>query len=223
MRILIVEDHEKLAQALKKGLEQNGYAVDYILDGEAAERRIKMRHGDYDLLLLDLLLPGKSGFEICQSVRESGITLPILVLTARDLVNDKVTVLDSGADDYLVKPFSFEELVARIRALLRRPTEVLGKEVQIKDLVINPATREVRRGDKPVMLTLKEFELLHYLMRHPNEALTREDLYVHLWDFASNAMSNIIDVHMKNLRRKIDEESNEKLLETVWGVGYKIR
>lgn len=223
MRILIIEDEEKLAQSLQKGLTQNGYASDYILDGESGERRIKIHEKDYDIIVLDLMLPKKNGFEVCKSVRSSGITIPILILTARDAIDDKILALDSGADDYLVKPFSFDELLARIRALLRRPSEKVASVLAVEDLILNPNTREVTRGDKKIDLTLKEFELLHYLMRSPGKVFEREDIFVHLWDFSNNALSNIIDAHIKNLRKKIDNDSPKKLLETVHGVGYRIR
>ncbi len=223
MRILIIEDEEKLAQALKKGLEKEGYAVDYILEGEAGQRRIEISHGDYDLVVLDLMLPKKDGFEICRAIREQNITIPILVLTARDATDDKVSALDSGADDYLVKPFSFEELNARVRALLRRPDQTLPVELQIKDLTLNTATRKSHRKGKEIPLTLKEFGLLEYLMRHPNQVLTREQILDHLWDFAFDSFSNVIDVHMKNLRKKIDSHHHDKLLETIRGVGYRIK
>jgi len=225
MRILVIEDEEKLAQSLKKGLERSGYAVDYLLDGEAGERRLEVSHGDYDLIILDLMLPRKNGFEVCQSVRARGITTPILILTARDMMNDKVNALDAGGDDYLVKPFSFDELLARIRALLRRPVAGLTAELCVADITLKPASREVTRGGKKVALTLKEFELLHYLMRHPGEVLNREDIYTHLWDFADNSLSNTIDVHVKNLRKKLGDHDHhdKKLVETVRGVGYRLR
>jgi DNA-binding response OmpR family regulator len=222
MRILIVEDEEKLAQALKKGLEKEGYAVDYILDGEAGQRRIEINHKDYDLIVLDLMLPKVNGFEIATNVRKHGILTPILILTARDAIEDKVTALDSGADDYLVKPFSFEELAARVRALLRRPEQLLPTELRLKDLTLNVTTRKVYRQEKEIPLTLKEFGLLEYLMRHPNQVLTREQILDHLWDFAFDSFSNIVDVHMKNLRKKVDQEYHDKMLETIRGVGYKI-
>ncbi|PIR86632.1 MAG: DNA-binding response regulator [Candidatus Harrisonbacteria bacterium CG10_big_fil_rev_8_21_14_0_10_49_15] len=222
MRILIVEDEEKLAQSIKKGLEAKGHAVDYVLDGQEGEQRAEMFADNYDLLILDLMLPKKNGFEVCKSLRDKGLTFPILILTARDTIEDKVLVLDNGADDYLVKPFSFEELSARMRALMRRPTDALPTELQIKDLRLNPSTREVYRGEKKIDLTLKEFEMLNFLMRHPGQVKEREEIFTHLWDFASNALSNVIDVHMKNLRKKIDDGYDEKLLETVRGVGYKI-
>lgn len=226
MRILIIEDEEKLAKSLARGLTQSGYAADYLMDGEAGQRRIELYHDDYDLVILDLMLPGKDGFEVCRGVRAQGITIPILVLTARDATDDKVRALDSGGDDYLVKPFSFSELLARVRALLRRPSNSLGGELQVGELVLRPAEREVEYGGKKIELTLKEFELLQYLMRHAGKVLNREDIYVHLWDFAANSLSNTIDVHVKNLRKKLgdtDEEGHEKIVETIRGVGYRLK
>ena len=223
MRVLIIEDEEKLAKSLQKGLEKIGYAADCLFDGDAGARRIEMNHSDYDVLVLDLMLPKKNGFEVCREARARNITTPILILTARDAIDDKVLALDSGADDYLVKPFSFEELLARLRALLRRPKDGIPSSLTVGNLVLDPAKRGVQRGESKIELTLKEFELLHYLMRNPGRVLTREDIFAHLWDFADNAMSNVIDVHIKNLRRKIDDAYGEKLLETVRGVGYRIR
>ena len=223
MRILIIEDEEKLAQSLKKGLEKEGYAVDYVLDGEAGERRLEMSYKDYDMVILDLMLPKKDGFEILRTIRKEEITTPILVLTARDATDDKVMALNEGADDYLVKPFSFEELSARVRALLRRPEQSLPAELKLKDLTLNISSRKAFRKGKEIVLTLKEFGLLEYLMRHPNQVLTREQILDHLWDFAFDSFSNVVDVHIKNLRKKIDSDHNEKLLETIRGVGYKIK
>jgi DNA-binding response OmpR family regulator len=224
MRILIVEDEQKLAESLKKGLERSGYAADFVLDGEAGERRIELYQKDYDLVILDLMLPKKNGFEVCRAVREREITLPILILTARDMTEDKILALDSGADDYLVKPFSFEELLARIRALLRRPApSVQTNEITIGTITIKLAEREAFQEGKKVDLTLKEFELLHYLMRNAGIAISREDLYLHLWDFADNAMSNIIDAHVKNLRRKLGAAEAATTIETIRGVGYRIK
>lgn len=223
MRILIIEDEEKLAISLKKGLEKEGYAVDYVLDGETGQRRIALNHQDYDLVILDLMMPKKDGFEVCRNVRKQNITIPILVLTARDATEDKVQALNDGADDYLVKPFSFEELTARIRALLRRPEQALTEELTVRDLVLNTSSRKVHRRGDEIFLTLKEFSLLEYLMRHPNQVVTRENMIDHLWDFAFDSFSNVVDVHIKNLRRKIDGNYDEKLLETIRGVGYKIK
>ncbi len=223
MRILIVEDEEKLALSLKKGLEKEGFAVDYIMDGDAGERRIIISHKDYDLIILDLMLPGKDGFQICRAVREQQINVPILVLTARDATDDKVAALDAGADDYLVKPFSFEELMARTRALLRRPEQTLPNELVVHDLKLDTTTRKVTRKGKEINLTLKEFNLLEYLMRNADQVLTREQILDHLWDFAFDSFSNVVDVHVKNLRKKIDCTYHEKLLETIRGVGYRIK
>lgn len=224
MRVLIIEDEEKLAKALKLGLEKEGFAVDYLLEGISGQQRIETYRNDYDVVILDLMLPGKNGFQVCAEARERGVTLPILILTARDAIEDKVLALDSGADDYLVKPFAFDELLARTRALLRRPKETLSNPLQIENLILDPSRREVYRNGNKIDLTLKEFELLHYLMRNPGKVFNREDIFSHLWDFADNSLSNVIDVHIKNLRRKIDDENNnEKLLETIRGVGYRIR
>ncbi len=223
MKVLIVEDEEKLAIGLKSGLEHEGFTADYLTDGEKAETRIRTCRGDYDVIILDLMLPIKNGFEVCEDVRRAGVTLPILILTARDTIEDKVLALNSGADDYLVKPFSFDELVARLHALLRRPRETLPGELRAYDLTLNPVTREVYRGDERIDLTLKEFELLQYLMRHPNHVMGREDIFAHIWDFADTSLSNVIDVHIKNLRRKLDEKHDRKLLETVRGIGYTLK
>ncbi|HUC01847.1 MAG TPA: response regulator transcription factor [Candidatus Paceibacterota bacterium] len=223
MRILIVEDDEAIARSLKLLLSRSGHAVDCLADGAAGERRIMTRHGDYDFLILDLMLPGKGGVEICRSLRMAGVAIPILILTGLNDTKDKVSALDGGADDYLVKPFSAEELMARIRALQRRPAEAFVERIRVGDLILDPATREVRRGDRNVALTLKEFELLHYLMRHPGKVMDREEIFAHLWDFSENSLSNVIDAHMKNLRKKIDDGAEEKLFETVRGVGYRIK
>ncbi len=223
MRILIVEDQEKLAKSIQKGLEQEGYAADYVLDGEAAERRIEIGHKDYDLIILDLMLPKKDGFEVCNTIRAHGIMTPIIVLTARGAIDDKITALNGGADDYLVKPFLFKELLARINAILRRPESYVPSELRVKDLVLNTATREVYKGGKKIQLTLQEFSVLEYLMRNMNRVVKREAGVEHVWYFNYDGFSNVVDVHIKNLRNKIDNDGNEKLLETVRGVGYCIK
>lgn len=222
MKILLVEDEQKLASALAKGLGLEGYTVDTIPDGKKALTRISLHRSDYDLIILDLMLPSMDGLEICKQVRELDITTPILVLTARNETDTKVQLLLSGADDYLVKPFSFAELVARVRALLRRPNESLPQSLKVGDIELNPVERRVMREGKEIPLTLKEFGLLEYFMRHPNQVVNREDLLNHLWDFNYVGFSNVVDVHVKNLRRKLDSSGGTSSLETVRGIGYRL-
>lgn len=223
MKILIVEDDEKLAKALKEGLEKEGFAADFVLDGEAGQRRIELYHSDYDLVVLDLMLPKKEGLEVLKNIRGQDIGIPVLVLTAKDTIKDIVSGLNRGADDYLVKPFSPHEFFARIRALLRRPKQSLPVEITVGDLSLNTATKKVFRDGKEIPLTLKEFSLLEYLMRHSNQVIPREQILFNLWGFDFESFSNIVDVHIKNLRKKIDYGSQEKLLETVHGMGYRIK
>lgn len=221
MKILLVEDEQKLATALVRGLGLEGYTVDHIADGKKALTRISLHRSDYDLVILDLMLPSMDGYEICKQMREMNITVPILILTARNETDTKVQLLQSGADDYLVKPFSFAELTARCRALLRRPNEKLPETLRIADIELNPGERRVKRSGRDVPLTLKEFGLLEYFMRHPNQVVNREDLLNHLWDFNYVGFSNVVDVHVKNLRRKLDA-NGESILETVRGIGYRL-
>ncbi len=223
MRLLVVEDAEKLARALKRGLEKEGYAVDTLGDGRLAQTRLRSRHDEYDLVVLDVMLPGLDGFAICRDLRERGVTVPVLMLTARDSTDDKVRGLDSGADDYLVKPFAFEELLARVRTLLRRPRQALPVVLEAGDLVLDPGARVARRGARELDLTTKEFALLELLMRHRGEVLSRERILDHVWDDEYDASSNVVDVHLKNLRRKIDPPGQRSLLKTVRGVGYCLR
>jgi DNA-binding response OmpR family regulator len=223
MRLLIVEDNEKLAGSLKRGLEQEGYAVDAALDGEAGWKKLLAGLEDYDLVILDLTLPKIDGLDLCRDIRKEGITLPVIMLTARDTVEDKIIGLDSGADDYLIKPFSLEELLARIRSCLRRPREVLPKELHVRGLVLDAAAARVFRDGTEIRLTLKELRLLEYFMRHPNQVLLREQIIGHLWDFDFDSVSNVLDAHMKNLRKKIDGDYEEKLFETVRGMGYRLK
>lgn len=222
MRILLVEDEEKLARSIQKGLEMEGYAVDYLTEGEKAQRRIELYEKEHDLVILDLMLPDKNGFDIARDTRAQDIFTPILVLTARDATEDKVAALDAGADDYLVKPFSFEELSARIRALLRRPEETQPVELQVRDLTLDTSKQKVTAGGEPVKLTMKEFTLLEFFMRHPGEVLSREDILDHLWGFDFEGFSNVIDVHIKNLRKKLENGEGD-YLETVQGVGYRLK
>jgi len=220
---MVVEDAVKLALALKRGLEGEGYAVDAVHDGLTARRRILARAGQYDLLILDVMLPGMDGLTLCRDLRAKGVTAPVLMLTARDTTGDKVAGLDSGADDYLVKPFAFAELLARIRTLLRRPPQTLSTELRVGDLALDPAARTVRRGDQPIELTTKEFALLELFMRSPGEVLSRDTILDHAWDEDADAFSNIVDVYLRRLRKKIDRAGEQSLFQTVRGVGYGIR
>ena len=221
MRVLIVEDQENLAKLVKSGLESEGFAADYVLDGEAGLSRIKIHHKDYDIIIMDIMMPKKNGLEVCKEVRAEKITTPILLLTAKDTEEDIIGGLNAGADDYLVKPFSFEVLLARIHAILRRPKSVLPSELKIKDITLNPVSKIVTRSGKEVKLTLKEFGLLEHFMRHPNQVMNREQIISSLWDFAFDSFSNVVDVHITNLRKKIGD-SNNKIIETVHGLGYRM-
>ena len=223
MRIILVEDEIKLARLLSHGLIQKGYAVDVVNDGVKALNRILLNHIDYDLIILDLSLPGMDGTSITKTVREKNITVPILILTARDEVKSKIDLLLSGADDYIVKPFSFDELVARIQTLLRRPTEMIPVILKVQDIELNAAEHKVYKSSNLIPLTLKEFVLLEYFMRNPNKVINREELLSHLWDFNYTSFSNVVDVHIKNLRKKLDNVGEKNLLETIRGKGYRLK
>lgn len=223
MKVLVVEDEPKLLDVLQRGLTAKGYTADTIADGKEALDRIVLYKDDYDVVVLDLLLPGMDGHTICRLAREKGVKTPILILTALDEVKSKVDLLNSGADDYLHKPFSFDELDARLNALLRRPQETIPTVLEVDDIELNTAERTVTRDGKPVSLTLKEFALLEYFMRHPNQVINREELLNHLWDFNyTSFFSNSLDVHVKNLRKKIDHGRDTSIIETVRGIGYKL-
>jgi DNA-binding response OmpR family regulator len=222
MRILTIEDNQKLADSLTRGFRQEGYAADYLTNGEDGEKRMVMSHGDYDVLVLDINLPRKNGIEICRSLREKGIMTPIIMLTSRDTTEDKIIGLDSGADDYLVKPFSFEELLSRVRALSRRPRTTLSPDLEVGDLILKPTTQEVFQGTKKVDLTLKEFRILEFFMTKPNEVVNRQQIIDHLWDFQFNPLSRVMDVHINNLRNKL-KSNHGTTLETVRGIGYRLR
>lgn len=221
MRILIVEDEPKLAEPLKKGLEMKGFTVDYLEDAEKARTRIKLYRDEYDLVLLDLMMPGVDGATICREAREEGVTTPIIMLTARDEVDMKVKLLNMGADDYIVKPYSIEEVAARINAILRRPETTLPTVLTVRDITLDPAKHVVMKDGKEVALTLKEFSLLEFFMRNPGEALKREAVLDHVWSFDFPAFSNVLDVHMKNLRKKLDDY-DDPLFETIRGIGYRL-
>lgn len=224
MKILVVEDEKKISDALSHGLSVLGYTIDVINDGDSALERITLYHEDYDIVLLDLKLPNKDGFTICQEVRKKDITIPIIILTSVDTVESKVQLLRSGADDYLPKPFSFEELDARIQAILRRPTKSLPPLISVQDIELNPSERTAFRNGEELNLTLKEFSLLEYFMRNPDRVIQREELLSSLWDFNyTSFFSNALEVHIKNLRRKIDGNTTPSRIETVRGIGYRLR
>jgi DNA-binding response OmpR family regulator len=228
MHLLIVEDEEKLAKALKKGLEIKGFAVDWLADSQKALTRILMYRKEYDLILLDLMLPGIDGAAITEKVRQENVTTPIIILTARNETEHKVDLLNKGADDYIVKPFSFEELLARINSVLRRPTTTKPIILRVGEVEMDTSTRTVTVSGKEIPLTLKEFSLLECFMREPNKVLSREYLFDHVWYFNSLSWSNVLDVHMKNLRKKLAYGTNsigkndQPLFETVRGVGYSL-
>jgi len=221
MTILLVEDEYKLARAVKKGLEIERYVVDVAYDGEEGLR--KGLKNDYDVILLDLMLPKKDGMDVCQQLRKKKIQVPIIVLTARDKIADRIRGLDIGADDYLTKPFDFDELLARIRSVLRRKKTTEPVRLKVDNLVLDPATHEVKRAGKVIPLSHKEYSLLDYLMRHPNKVLTRKQLFEHIWPLGAEAKGNSVDVYIRYLRRKVDEEYDKKLIYTVHGTGYKIK
>jgi DNA-binding response OmpR family regulator len=220
MHILLVEDNRRLSESLRKTLEEDGYAVDPAYDGLDGEEMGLV--AGYDIIILDIMLPGKNGLEVCRELRNRRVSTPILMLTARDALDDRVQGLDSGADDYLVKPFEVDELRARIRALLRRESTSKTGSLQVADLVLDPAAHTVQRAGQLIELTAKEFSLLEYLMRHPNHLVTREMAEGHLWSYDHVVASNVVDVYIRRLRSKIDEPSPVKLLETVRGAGYRL-
>lgn len=221
MRILVVDDDRRLCSVVRRGLTEEAYAVDVAYDGEEGEYLAEVN--PYDLVILDIMMPKKDGIEVCEELRAKRINTPILMLTARDAVEDRVRGLDAGADDYMVKPFSFNELLARVRALLRREAMTKSPEIKLGDLVLNTLTREVRRGNRTVELTTKEYVILEYFMRHPNVVVTRTMLEEHAWDYDFDSMSNLVDVYIRRLRRKLDDDEKESLLQTVRGAGYRLR
>ncbi len=221
MRILVIEDEKKVARFIKRGLEESGYLVDVATDGE--EGLYLAEIDDYDLIVLDLILPRKSGLEVCNELRDQGLKVPILILSARDSVEDKVTGLDTGADDYLTKPFAFSELLARVRALLRRGETMVPVKLQVDDLIMDTVTHTVTRSNKEIKLTSKEYALLEYFMMNPGKVLTRTMLSEHVWDYTFDTFSNVIDVYINYLRNKVDRDFDKKLIHTVRGVGYVMR
>jgi two-component system, OmpR family, response regulator len=221
MRVLVVEDETKMAGLLERGLRQEGYSVDVAPTGE--EGVWFGTENDYDAIILDVGLPDVDGFAVCRRLREVGRWAPVLMLTARDAVTDRVAGLDVGADDYVTKPFSFAELLARIRALIRRGASERPALLKVGDLVLDPATRRVRQAETDIVLTSKEFALLEYFMRHPGEVLSRTRIIEHVWDFAFDSTSNVVDVYVRHLRDKIDRPFGSRFIETVRGAGYRFR
>jgi DNA-binding response OmpR family regulator len=222
MRILVVEDEHLIANSIKKGLEQEKYAVDVAYDGNNGFDMAASE--DYDAIILDLMLPGMDGITICRELRAKQIHIPILILTAKGQIQDKITGLDSGADDYLTKPFAFEELLARIRALIRRPKETQNMLLAVGDLKLDTKSFEVERNGQKIKLSGKEFALLEYLMRHPRQILTKDQIINHVWDYEANILPNTVEVYIRTLRNKIDIPFNKlkPLIQTIRGFGYKI-
>ena len=222
IHILVIEDDERISSFIKHGLEAEGYLVDVVQDGQEG---IQKGRAPYDMIILDLLLPDKSGHEVCQSLRREQIQTPILMLTAKDALEDKLSGFDHGADDYLTKPFAFEELLARIKALLRRRpsyNEEAAHVLCIADLTLNRSSREVRRGDVIIPLTRKEFDLLAFLMSNPNKALSRTSILEQVWGYHHDTLTNTVDVYIGYLRKKVDGVPQNKLIQTVRDFGYKI-
>jgi two-component system OmpR family response regulator len=221
VRVLIVEDELRMASLIRRGLMGEGIAADTVASGEDALWRAQAH--DYDAIVLDVMLPGLNGFETCRRLRTDGVWAPVLMLTARGAVSDRVAGLDSGADDYLTKPFAFAELLARLRALARRGDHDRPAVLEVGDLRLDPATREVSRDGREILLSAKEFALLETFMRRPGEVLSRLHLLEHAWDFAYDNRSNVIDVFVRRLRQKIDEPFGCASLQTVRGTGYRLR
>jgi two-component system OmpR family response regulator len=220
VRVLVAEDEVKMARAVRRGLEQEGYAVDTTLDGD--EALYLASENDYDAVVLDVMLPGLDGFEVCRRLRAAGRWAPVLMLTARDTVEDRIEGLDVGADDYMVKPFAFGELLARLRALIRRGATQRPVVVRVGDLALDPAAHTVTRAGRRVQLSAREFTLLEFLMRHAGEVVTRTAILEHVWDYNYDGLSNVVDVYVGYLRRKLEQPFGRALIRTVRGVGYTL-
>jgi heavy metal response regulator len=221
MKILVVEDEKKVAKFLQQGLEEEHYAVDVAADGQQGEHLAST--GNYDLIILDVFLPKKDGIQVLKGLRAKRITIPVLMLTAKSALEDKVEGLDSGADDYLTKPFAFAELLARVRSLLRRGAAEKSTVLKVADLQLDTVTHKAKRGEQIIELTGKEYSLLEYLMRNANRALTRTLISEHIWNYNFDTGTNVVDVYMNHLRSKIDDGFEKKLLHTVRGVGYVLK
>jgi DNA-binding response OmpR family regulator len=221
MRILVVDDDRRLCNVVKRGLVEEAYAVDVAYDGEEGEYLAEIN--PYDLIILDIMMAKKDGIAVCSELRARNIQTPIMMLTARDAVEDRVKGLDTGADDYLVKPFAFSELLARVRALLRREGAIKPTEIKAAGLSLNTRTRELFKGDKIIELTTKEYTILEYLMSHPDIVVTRTMIEEHAWDYDFDSVSNLIDVYIRRLRKKIGDEYDQSIIQTVRGAGYRLR
>jgi len=221
MRILVIEDEKKIADFIKRGLKEEGYAVDAAYDG--AEGQFLAKTNSYDLILLDLMLPKIDGLTLCKSLKKEGITIPVIMLTAKDTVEDKVTGLDAGADDYITKPFVFEELLARVRAILRKKGSKEAAKLEVEGLKLDLITHRVTRQDKEIILTAKEYALLEYLMRNAGSIVTRTMISEHVWNADFDTFTNVIDVYINYLRNKIDAKHSKKLIHTVRGRGYILK
>lgn len=221
MRILLVDDDRRLNGIIKRGLLEEAYAVDVAYDGE--EGQYLAETNPYDLIILDIMMPKKDGIQVCRNLRLKDINTPIMMLTAKDSIEDRVKGLDAGADDYMVKPFAFNELLARLRALLRREGMFKTPELRIGELILNTLNRQVQRGQNTIDLTTKEYAILEYFMRHPNTVITRTMLEEHVWDYDFDSVSNLVDVYIRRLRRKIDLENEDSLIQTVRGAGYRLK
>lgn len=222
MKLLVVEDERRIADSIKKGLEQEHFAVDVAYDGQSGYDLAATE--EYDVIILDRMLPGKDGIEICKSLRQSKNDTPVLILTAKSQLNDKVEGLNCGADDYLTKPFSFEELIARIRALSRRPKSSLGTVLTVDNVSLDTVTQQVKRKDLQIPLTSREFSLLEYLLRNKNRVLSKEQIIDNVWDFESDILPNTVEVTIRNLRSKLEKpfKQSREIIETVRGFGYKV-
>ena len=220
MRLLIVEDNQRLRNSIKLSLEESGYVCDFAADGVEGQDLAEL--SPYDAIILDIMLPRRDGLEVCRNLRQQHLRTPILLLTARDAIEDRVKGLDSGADDYLVKPFSMDELEARLRALMRRDSPDKTGLLTAADLELDPATHSTQRAGVPIQLTGKEFALLEYMLRNPNWLITREMAEHHVWDYGGASASNLVDVYIRRLRRKLDDPFTVKLIETVRGYGYRL-
>jgi DNA-binding response OmpR family regulator len=218
MRLLLVEDDSRIVRFVARGLQEQSYAVDIAVTGDDALYQIEIN--DYDLVVLDVMIPGKNGFEVCRAIRSLGKRMPVLMLTARDAVEDRITGLDSGADDYLTKPFEFRELLARLRALLRRPRELRPPQIVVGDLTLDTASQTAKRGSRAISLTTKEYALLEFLARNAGRVVGRSDIAEHVWDESFDPFSNLIEVYVNRLRRKLGDDNDPPLLQTRRGSGY---